>query len=280
MGQAHGQVDGMKVAILAGGKGERLGSGPDGPPKALLDLGGRPLIWHVMALYHRQGFSEFVVALGYKGEQIRDFFAPFRDGRRPLFPGGASVRVNLVETGQDTQTGGRIKRLAPWVGDGTFMLTWCDGLGDLDIPDLVAFHRLHGRAATLSAVHPPSQFGHLHLDSESGRVVRFREKPTLEDVWINGAFFVLEPRVLELIEGDATHWETGPLRRLSEAGELMAYRHHGFWQNVDTRSDLARLQALVDRGNRPWVVEHTDHADLDHGARRLHRFGVVAHAGS
>lgn len=230
----------MKVAILAGGRGSRLGAGL---PKPLAEIGGRPLIWHVMMHYRQSGLSNFVIALGHGGDAIRRYFAEAAP---------ADWSVALVDTGEDTMTGGRIRRLQPHLGGETFMLTWADGLSDVDIGALAAFHRRHGRLATVTAVAPPPRFGRLTLDGD--RVTQFAEKPTGAEGWINGAFFVLEPQVIDLIEGDATVWETGPLPTLAANGQLMAYRHTGFWDCVDTASDLAALRREWDAGNRPWAT--------------------------
>ena len=230
----------MKVAILAGGRGARLG---EAGPKPLAEIGGRPLIWHVMMLYRQAGFRDFVIALGHGGDAIRQWFAG---------AGPADWTVELVDTGADTMTGGRLKRLKPHLGGGTFMLTWADGLADVDLAALLAFHRAHGKLATLTAVAPPPRFGRLTLDGD--RVTTFVEKPPGAEGWINGAFFVLEPAVLDMIEGDATAFEAGPLPALARDGELMAWRHAGFWDCVDTPADLATLRRRWDASDRPWAT--------------------------
>jgi len=241
----------VKVAILAGGRGTRLAEETDIRPKPLVEIGGRPILWHIMKHYAGFGYNEFVIALGYKGGLIRDVFAPGgtygnSDGN------GACWSVNLVDTGEATMTGGRIKRLAPELGNETFFLTWGDGVSNIDLARLLEFHRSHGRLATLSAVRPPPRFGQLQLEGD--RVNAFAEKPPHSEGWINGAFFILEPGVFEYIEGDATQWEREPMERLAAAGELMAYRHHDFWQCMDTIHDRNLLQDYWDSGNVPWMV--------------------------
>ena len=236
----------MKVAILAGGKGSRLGRN-EGVPKPLVDIDGRPLIWHIMMHYAHHGFRDFVIALGHGGEAIRAFF----DRESP--PDWA---VRLVDTGGGTMSGGRIKRLQSYLDDETFMLTWSDGVSDIDLGKLAAFHRAHGRLATVTAVTPPPRFGRLDLDGD--RVAAFVEKPPGSEGWISGAFFVLEPGIFRYIAGDSTVWERKPLERLAGDGELMAYRHTGFWACVDTPADLANLREAWDRGDRPWATWETD----------------------
>lgn len=254
----------MKVGILAGGLGTRLAEETEVKPKPMVEIGGQPILWHVMNLYAHHGFSEFVIALGYKGEYIKRWMREFSTlhGNMRVHTGSGEVvmhdrhhldwTVDLVETGQDTATGGRIKRLRPWLGEGTFLLTWGDGVADLDIPRLLAFHRAHGKLATLTAVRPPARFGHLELDGD--RVTQFDEKPQTAEGWINGAFFVLEPQVFDYIEDDDTQWEKEPLERLAADGQLMAYRHDAFWQCMDTIRDKKRLEKLWQDGNPPWKM--------------------------
>ena len=255
----------MKVAILAGGRGTRLAEETELRPKPMVEIGGRPILWHIMMHYSSHGFHEFAIALGYRGDFIKKYMLEYaslggdltiRTGGRA---GGAGVvrskplpewKIELVETGVDTMTGGRIKRLAPSLDDQTFCLTWGDGVSDVNLADLVAFHRSHGKLATVTAVRPPARFGHMEFDAD--RVVRFNEKPQTAEGWINGAFFVLEPDVTEWIEGDATVWEHEPMRRLAEAGELMAYRHDGFWACVDTVRDKRMLEQMWQAGRAPW----------------------------
>jgi glucose-1-phosphate cytidylyltransferase len=254
----------MKVAILAGGSGTRLAEETDVKPKPMVEIGGKPILWHILMHYAHYGFNEFAIALGYKGEYIKKFMVDYcslnsnltvnmRNGEVKRHGGQTSDWItHLVDTGQNTQTGGRIKRLAPWLGDATFMLTWGDGVSNIDLRELLAFHRSHGKLATLSAVRPPARFGHLDLDG--ARVEEFSEKPQTREGWINGAFFVLEPEIFDYIEDDSTHFERGPLERLAREGQLMAYKHEGFWQCMDTIRDKRLLESLWDAGSAPWAT--------------------------
>jgi glucose-1-phosphate cytidylyltransferase len=254
----------MKVAILAGGLGTRLAEETETKPKPMVEIGNRPILWHIMKQYTHHGFEDFVVALGYKGEHIKRWMVDYvsltsdlvvrgREGTVEAHePGCEEWTVSLVDTGQPTATGGRIKRLEPHLRDGTFMLTWGDGVSDIDLSALLAFHRGHGRLATLTAVRPPARFGHLELDGD--RIAEFSEKPQAGEGWINGAFFVLEPGIFDYIAGDDTQWEREPLEALAKDGELMAYRHHGFWQCMDTVRDKKLLEQLWDDGAAPWKV--------------------------
>lgn len=252
----------MKVAILAGGLGTRLAEETEIRPKPMVEIGGRPILWHIMMHYHRYGFNDFVIALGYKGECIkrwaRELSALEGDLTVKTATGDVIVHddttpdwsIGLVETGQHTLTGGRIKRLSQWLGDGTFMLTWGDGVSDVDLHRLLEFHKSHGKLATLTAVRPPARYGHLEFDGD--QVAEFNEKPQTAEGWINGAFFVLEPGVMDYIDGDDTMFEHEPLRRLAKDGELMAYRHTSFWQCMDTLREKHILEELWQSGNPPW----------------------------
>jgi glucose-1-phosphate cytidylyltransferase len=253
----------MKVAILAGGVGTRLAEETEVRPKPMVEIGGKPILWHIMRHYDHFGFNEFVVALGYKGDYIKRYFADYHGSARSmrvhLGTGDVEFRedgfsedwtVDLVETGRWTDTGGRIKRLAQYLPE-TFFLTWGDGVADVDLRALLDFHKSHGKAVTVTAVHPPPRFGHLELEGD--RVTEFSEKP-LGREWINGAFFVCEPTIFDYIEGDDTLWEKGPLEKLAANGELMAFRHEGFWQPMDTLRDKVNLQRMWDTGNPPWRV--------------------------
>jgi glucose-1-phosphate cytidylyltransferase len=253
----------MKVAILAGGVGSRLSEETDTKPKPMVEIGGKPILWHIMKIYAEFGYRDFVIALGYKGEIIKKYVVDYcslnsdlsvdlRTGLVRMHGTNPSPdwNVELVDTGMTTETGGRVKRLRPFLGEGTFMLTWGDGVADIDLDALLRFHRAHGKIATLTAVRPPARFGHLDLDD--ARVAEFSEKPQTSEGWINGAFFVLEQRVFDYIEGDETSFERGPLSRLARDGELMAYRHETFWQCMDTLRDRKLLEELWQSGKAPW----------------------------
>ncbi len=257
----------MKVAILAGGSGTRLAEETDIKPKPMVEIGGRPILWHILMHYTSYGFHEFAIALGYKGEQIKKYMVDYGKlssnltvnlGKGEVTIRGeqtADVLVDLIDTGNNTQTGGRIKRLAPYLGNETFMLTWGDGVSDINLHELLAFHRSHGKLATLSAVRPPARFGHLELNGSHVEV--FSEKPQTLEGWINGAFFVLEPEIFDYIDGDATQFERAPLERLAHDKQLMAFRHDGFWQCMDTIRDKRLLETLWDSGQAPWAIwEH------------------------
>lgn len=254
----------MKVGILAGGLGTRLAEETETKPKPMVEIGGKPILWHIMKHYHHFGFKSFVIALGYKGGRIKRFFGDKNvqndPGNEDMAEDRITVKsigredwvVELVDTGQDTETGGRIKLLKPYLDGGTFMLTWADGLSNVNLPELLAFHQSHGRMATVTAVRPPPRFG--KLDIRGDAVVSFSEKSKLEEEWISGAFFVLEPEVLGYIDGDDVQWEKEPLERLAKDGQLMAYRHEGFWRCMDTLQDKNLLQGLWEQGTPPWKV--------------------------
>jgi glucose-1-phosphate cytidylyltransferase len=252
----------VKVAILAGGLGTRLSEETGVRPKPLVEIGGKPVIWHVMKHYEHHGFKDFVVALGYKKEAIIEYFLNLHafssDVTVRLRDGAVECRrhdaldwtVELIDTGPLTMSGGRIKRLARHLGNETFMLTWCDGVSNVDLTRLLAVHRAHGKLATVTAVRPPARFGHLALDNDC--VIGFAEKPEGQEGWINGAFFVLEPQVVEYVAGDDTAWEREPLERLAAERQLVAYKHPSFWQCMDTLRDKQRLEELWSAGNAPW----------------------------
>jgi glucose-1-phosphate cytidylyltransferase len=252
----------IPVVILCGGMGTRLAEYTDVRPKPMVEIGGRPMLWHIMKHYSHYGFNEFVLALGYKGEQIKRFFLDFHTLNRDLtvslqdgqvqmlnHKGGENWQVHLVDTGPTAATGGRIKQLESLVGQGTFMLTYGDGVGDVDLDNLLAFHRSHGGLVTLTAVRPPARFGALEFDGN--RIRHFKEKSTLHEGWINGGFFVVEPKALDYIQGDVM-WEHAPMEHLASDGELYAYQHHGFWQCMDTVRELKYLESLWDSENPPW----------------------------
>jgi len=254
----------MKVAILAGGYGSRLAEETEIKPKPMIDIGGRPILWHIMRHYAHYGYDEFVIALGYKGEVIKKYMADYcsLNGNLKVKLGTGEIETNggfrpnwtvdLVDTGVPTLTGGRIKRLAPYIGNETFMLTWGDGVSDVNLDDLLEFHRSHGKIATMTAVRPTARYG--HLDLNGSRVLVFSEKPQAEEGWINGAFFILEPEVFDYIEGDETVWEREPLERLAQEGQLMAYKHDSFWQCMDTLREKHILEKLWESGNPPWKI--------------------------
>jgi glucose-1-phosphate cytidylyltransferase len=242
--------------------GSRLAEETEIRPKPMIEIGGRPILWHIMRHFDNHGFKEFVIALGYKGDHIKRFFTDYisassslrvdlATGDFDLLGEGHDEKwtIDLIETGRWTNTGGRIKRLAPYLGDETFMLTWGDGVSDVDLGKLLEFHRSHGKLATVTAVHPPARFGQLEMEGD--KVWSFSVKP-LDQGWINGAFFVLEPAVFDLIDSDATLFEKEPMERLAGAGELMAYRHEGFWQCMDTMRDKKLLEDLWAGGTPPW----------------------------
>jgi glucose-1-phosphate cytidylyltransferase len=255
-------ADAIKTVILAGGLGTRLAEETNVRPKPMVEIGGKPILWHIMNVYAAHGYEEFVVALGYKGEVIKDYFRNFyaqqNDISIDLASGEAtyltseqpSWKVHLINTGAATQTGGRIKRLQPILGDATFFVTYGDGLANVDVSELLRFHRAHGRIATVTAVHPPTRFGKLVLDKDL--VVSFAEKPHVASEWINGGFFVFEPDVFDYIQGDETALEREPLEELVARGELVAYRHNAFWQSMDTLREKQLLEELWRTGSAPW----------------------------
>jgi len=252
----------MKVAILAGGLGTRLSEETVLRPKPMVEIGEQPILWHIMKIYAAHGFKEFVIALGYKGEIVKDYFVNFRYRAQSLTvrlaTGEVAVHgghgedwiVHLLDTGAGTQTGGRVKRIAEFVGNEPFMLTYGDGVADVDIRALLAFHLRHGKRATVTAVRPPSRFGGIDFN---GHLVReFSEKPQIGEGWINGGFFVLEREVADYIAGDDVTWEREPMERLAKDGQLAAYRHEGFWQCMDTLRDVRLLRELWEEGRAPW----------------------------
>ncbi len=254
----------MKVVILAGGLGTRLAEETEARPKALVEIGGRPILWHILKHFAHYGQREFLIALGYKSEAIKRFFLDYHalSGSMTLDLASGDVRVHdkrcedwtvhLMDTGLETNTAGRVKRLKPWLKQETFMLTYCDGVSDVDLNDLLRFHRAHGRLATVTAVRPPSRFGGLVFEDE--RVIEFTEKPQIGEGWINGGFLVLEPGVFDYMEGDATSLEAHVLERLANEGQLAAYRHDRFWQCMDTMRDRRLLESLWQSGTPPWKL--------------------------
>jgi glucose-1-phosphate cytidylyltransferase len=255
----------MKAVILAGGFGTRMSEETDLKPKPMVEIGDRPLLWHLMKIYSHYGINDFIICLGYKGYLIKEYFANYyrhtSDLRIDLKSGSLSVldsqsedwTVTLVDTGVETLTGGRLKRVAPYLANETFCMTYGDGLADIDINAEIAFHKNHGKLATVAAVQPPGRFGVLDIGS-SKLVNSFREKPVDEIGWINGGFFVLEPGVIDYISGDATSWEREPLYNLARDGELVAFEHSGFWKPCDTLRDKREMEQLWHSNVHPWKV--------------------------
>ena len=281
----------MKVGILAGGLGTRLSEETVEKPKPMVEIGGKPILWHIMMHYYHYGFRDYAIALGYKAEAIKKYMVDYcslnsnltvnlRNGEVKMHGGGYKPdwNVELIDTGLYTNTGGRIKRLIPYMDNETFMLTWGDGVSDINLQDLLAFHRSHGKLATLTAVHPPARFGHLELDCD--QIVEFSEKPQTREGWINGAFFVLEPEVYDYIDSDETQWEKEPLERLAKDGQLMAYKYTGFWQCMDTLRDKRRLESFWQNGNAPWKIWEEQNESFSNWTQRLHRNGTGSYASS
>ena len=255
----------MKVAILAGGVGSRMSGETEIIPKPMVEIGGRPILWHIMMYYAHYGFKDFVIALGYKGNVIKKYMIDYcslnADLTVNLKSGEFTTHschdqdwmVQLIDTAVESLTGTRIKKLAPHLGNETFMLTWGDGVSNIDLNKLLAFHKSHGKLATLTAVRPPARFGHIEMKGD--QVSEFSEKPQTREGWINGAFFVLEPGVMDYIEeGKNVQWEREPLERLARDGQLMAYKHESFWQCMDMPRDKVLLNELWESGNPPWKV--------------------------
>lgn len=255
----------MKVVILAGGRGTRLSEATDVKPKPMVEIGGRPILWHILKLYAAHGFREFFIALGYKGEVIKEYFLNYYYSQSDLtvdLRGGAVKArknssedwiVHLVDTGAETQTGGRLGRLQEHLKDGTFMLTYGDGVSNVPLAELLAYHRARGKMATVTAVRPVARFGEMKM-AEDGTVREFKEKPQTGEGWINGGFFVFEPQVFDYLHGDETVLEAEPLENLAREGQLVAFRHEGFWQCMDTLRDRNYLEELWRSGKAPWKV--------------------------
>jgi glucose-1-phosphate cytidylyltransferase len=252
----------MKVVILAGGVGSRLMEETVSRPKPMVEIGGKPILWHIMKYYASYGFNEFVIALGYKADFIKRWFVDYaaltcdltvETGSGTVSTAarnGEDWTVHLIDTGQSTGTGGRIKRLRRTIGDERFLLTWGDGVSNVDLCELVTAHEMHGKACTMTAVRPPARFGHLELEGDV--ITEFSEKPQVGEGWINGAFFACEPEVFDYIDGDPTMFEREPLELLAKNRQLMAYRHFGFWQCMDTLRDRVLLEDLWSQGDAPW----------------------------
>lgn len=254
----------MKAVILAGGLGTRISEESHLKPKPMIDIGHRPILWHVMKIYSSFGINEFVVCLGYRGYVIKEYFSNYflhaSDVTFDLANNQVDIhhkrsepwKVTLVDTGQETMTGGRLRRVRQFLGDEDFCFTYGDGLADINIRNLIDFHRKIGVLATVTAVQPPGRFGALMLDGE--HVMNFQEKPVGDGGWINGGFFVLSPSVIDYIEGDETNWELAPMQRLADGGQLAAYRHYGFWHAMDTVRDRTQLEAMWSHGDAPWKL--------------------------
>ncbi len=256
----------MRAVILAGGLGTRLQEETAVKPKPMVEIGGRPVLWHIMKSYARYDISDFVVALGYKSEVIKDYFVNYRhrahnlsvhlgSGEIEVHDGNSNEnwKVDLLDTGLNTMTGGRVKQAAEFIGNEAFLLTYGDGVADVDIDKLLKFHKSHGKLATLTAIRPPARFGVISFEGDA--VKNFEEKPPSNKGWVNGGFMVIEPGVRDYIEGDATIFEREPLENLAAQGELMAYRHEGFWQCVDTLHDVQLLENLWKSGAVPWKID-------------------------
>jgi glucose-1-phosphate cytidylyltransferase len=254
----------MKVAILAGGRGTRLGNRPEAPPKPLVEIGGRPILWHVLMQFRHQGFDDFIIALGHRGAEIEAYVRHLAERERGLAlraagPGEGDEdqalhggwRVRLVHTGRERSNGSRLLRLKPWLDRDSFLMAWSDGLSDIDLRALAACHRAERRLVTLAAVHPPSRFGMLHL--EGSRITSFEEKPRLHQLWINGAFFAADPAIFDQLTPEGCSLESDVLPRLTAEDELTAYRHEGFWDCMDTPADQERLECLWNEGSAPWA---------------------------
>ena len=254
----------MKVVILAGGFGTRISEESHLKPKPMIEIGERPILWHIMKIYSHFGFNDFIICLGYKGYTIKEYFAhyflheadvtfDFCDGNQQVVHCNHAEpwRVTLANTGLQTMTGGRVKRIRQYVGDEPFMLTYGDGVSNVDIRSLADFHQAHGKLATLTSVQPSGRFGALELDGQNG-VTGFQEKPQGDGGWINGGFFVLQPEVIGLIEDEATSWELEPMQRLAQSGQLQAFEHTGFWQPMDTLREKNLLEELWQSGQAPW----------------------------
>lgn len=255
----------MKVVILAGGMGTRISEETGIRPKPMVEIGGKPILWHIMKIYSHFGFNDFVICLGFKGYMIKEYFSNYflhlSDVTFDMVNNAMEVhqnyaepwKVTLVDTGADSMTGGRIKRVASYLGDETFMLTYGDGVANVDICRLLEFHRSHGHEATVTSTQPTGRFGAMSIGANNN-VASFQEKPAGDGSWINGGFFVLEPSVLDRIAGDATVFERQPLESLARDGELYAFKHSGFWQPMDTLRDKISLEELWNGGNAPWKI--------------------------
>ncbi len=264
----------MKTVILAGGYGTRISEESATRPKPMVEIGGLPILWHIMKIYGHHGLNDFIICLGYKGYVIKEFFANYflkrcdvrmdlRANRLEFLTNGVEPwRITLVDTGEKNMTGGRLRRVREHLGDETFCMTYGDGVTDLDIPATIEFHRQHGKLATVTAIQPPGRFGAFALSESETRIESFREKPIGDGAWVNGGFFVLEPGVLDYIEDDMTTFEQQPMQNLARDGHLHAYKHGGFWQSMDTLRDKMYLENLWASGDARWKVWDRHHASL------------------
>jgi len=255
----------MKVAILAGGFGTRLAEETEIRPKPMVEIGGKPILWHIMKIYSHYGFNDFVILLGYKGYYIKEYFANYflhqsditidlSSGKMEILNNSSEPwRVTLLDTGIDTMTGGRIKRARHVLGNETFMLTYGDGVGDVNIQELLKFHKAHGKSLTITSAQPEGRFGSLVI-GDHDKVLAFQEKPKGDGAWVNAGFFVCKPKIFEYIENDETIFEKEPLENLTKDGEVFAYKHYGFWKPMDTLRDKLELQKLWDSGKAPWKI--------------------------
>jgi glucose-1-phosphate cytidylyltransferase len=256
----------MKAVILAGGHGTRLSEETQVRPKPMVEIGNKPILWHIMKIYSHHGINDFIICCGYKGEVIKEYFANYflfrSDVTFNLKNNQMEVHQNhvepwsvtLLDTGLDTMTGGRIKRVKEHVGNDTFCMTYGDGVSDIRIDNLIRFHKKHKTLATLTAVQPPGRFGTFQLGKKQEKISSFREKPTGDGAWVNGGYFVLEPDVFDYIEGDETVWEREPLEKLSKEGNLAAFKHNGFWQPMDTLRDKNYIESLWKSSSPPWKI--------------------------
>lgn len=256
----------MKVVILAGGYGTRISEESTIRPKPMVEIGGRPMLWHIMKIYSAYGLTDFIICCGYKGYMIKEYFANYflhsaditfdiKNNRMEVHENDAEPwRVTVVDTGDGTMTGGRLLRVKNYIGNETFCFTYGDGVGNVDIEHLINFHHEQKVLATLTAVQPPGRFGAFKLDQDQNKVPTFKEKPDGDGAWINGGFFVLEPQAMDYITGDSTVWEKEPMEKLAQDGKLAAYRHHGFWQPMDTLRDRNYLEDLWQSSSPPWKV--------------------------
>jgi glucose-1-phosphate cytidylyltransferase len=255
----------MKVVILAGGFGTRLSEETDIKPKPMIEIGERPILWHIIKVYSYYGFNDFIICLGYKGYIIKEYFSNYflhqSDVTIDVEKNSMEIhqsktepwKVTLVDTGLNTMTGGRIKRVQKYINDGTFMLTYGDGVGNINIRELLEFHKKHNKFVTITAVQPSGRFGALNLDKQD-KVLAFQEKPKGDNAWINGGFFVLDPQIFDYIEGDETWWEREPMERLAKEGQMSAFLHRGFWHSMDTLRDKNHLEQLWQSGRAPWKI--------------------------